>query len=87
MLVLSFLSWQKGSCQQTSLKRPNIIFIMADDHAYQAISAYGSTLIQTPNIDRIRREGVIFILHFLPFTSSFNIRHSIFAFAWSTISS
>src|SRR5690606_35066391 len=40
-------------------KRPNIIFIFSDDHAYQAISAYGSTLAQTPNIDRIANEGVI----------------------------
>jgi arylsulfatase A-like enzyme len=45
-------------CQQTTT-RPNIIFIMSDDHAYQAISAYGSKLIQTPNIDRIGREGAI----------------------------
>lgn len=41
-------------------KRPNIIFIMSDDHAYQAISAYGSTLNQTPNIDRLAKEGMIF---------------------------
>lgn len=57
--VLFCLFWQKASCQQTIPGRPNIIFIMADDHAYQAISAYGSTLIQTPNIDRIGREGAI----------------------------
>ncbi|TXD81991.1 sulfatase [Subsaximicrobium wynnwilliamsii] len=44
-------------------KRPNIIFIMADDHATQAISAYGhpiSDLAPTPNIDRIANEGAIF---------------------------
>ncbi|MEL7589315.1 MAG: sulfatase [Prolixibacteraceae bacterium] len=41
-------------------KRPNIIFIMSDDHAFQAISAYGDSLIKTPNIDRIGREGVRF---------------------------
>ncbi|NQZ45873.1 MAG: sulfatase [Flavobacteriaceae bacterium] len=41
-------------------KRPNIIFIMSDDHAYQAISAYGSLLNQTPNIDRIAKEGMLF---------------------------
>ncbi len=41
-------------------ERPNIIFIMSDDHAYQAISAYGSTLISTPNIDRIAQEGMTF---------------------------
>jgi arylsulfatase A-like enzyme len=41
-------------------QRPNIVFIMADDHAFQAISAYSDELIQTPNIDRLAREGAIF---------------------------
>ena len=44
-------------------KQPNIIFIMSDDHAYQAISAYGSPLAKlapTPNIDRIAHDGMIF---------------------------
>ena len=40
--------------------RPNILFIMSDDHAYQAISAYGSELINTPNIDRLADEGIRF---------------------------
>jgi arylsulfatase A-like enzyme len=40
--------------------RPNILFIMSDDHAYQAISAYGHGLNETPNIDRIAKEGAIF---------------------------
>ncbi|MEO0894827.1 MAG: sulfatase [Bacteroidota bacterium] len=43
-----------------SQKRPNILFIMSDDHAYQAISAYSDHLIQTPNIDRIAKEGIRF---------------------------
>ncbi|EAR51140.1 mucin-desulfating sulfatase (N-acetylglucosamine-6-sulfatase) [Oceanicola granulosus HTCC2516] len=38
--------------------RPNIIFIMSDDHAAQAISAYGHGLNHTPNIDRLAAEGV-----------------------------
>lgn len=38
--------------------RPNIIFIMSDDHASHAISAYGSRINETPHIDRIAREGV-----------------------------
>lgn len=46
-------------------KRPNILFIMSDDHAYQAISAYGSGLNSTPNIDRIAREGAIFTKAFV----------------------
>jgi arylsulfatase A-like enzyme len=40
--------------------RPNIVFIMSDDHAYQAISAYSEKLIKTPNIDRIARNGIKF---------------------------
>jgi arylsulfatase A-like enzyme len=40
--------------------RPNIVIIVSDDHAYQAISAYGSKLMQTPNIDRIAKEGARF---------------------------
>jgi len=42
---------------------PNIIFIMSDDHAYQAISAYNhelGKLAPTPNIDRIAQNGAIF---------------------------
>ncbi len=46
--------------RKKSTKRPNIIFIMSDDHAYQAISAYGSKLIHTPNIDRLAKEGMKF---------------------------
>ena len=41
-------------------KRPHILFIFCDDHAYQAISAYGSDRIDTPNIDRIAKEGMLF---------------------------
>ena len=39
--------------------KPNIIFILSDDHAYQAISAYGNHLVQTPNIDRIAHGGAL----------------------------
>lgn len=38
--------------------RPNILFIMSDDHAANAISAYGSKVNQTPNIDRLADQGV-----------------------------
>src|ERR1700757_3605162 len=41
-------------------KRPNIVFIISDDHAAQAISTYGSKLIKTPNIDRLANEGMKF---------------------------
>src|SRR3546814_13538810 len=38
-------------------RRPNILFIMADDHAAKAISAYGSRIVETPGIDRIAEGG------------------------------
>lgn len=48
------------SLAQAKRKRPNILFIFTDDHAPHAISAYGSVINQTPNIDRIANEGMIF---------------------------
>lgn len=48
------------SCQQQEKQAPNILFIMSDDHAYQAISAYSDRLTETPNIDRIANEGMLF---------------------------
>lgn len=44
----------------SSNKRMNILFIMSDDHAYQAISRYGSILNLTPNIDKLANEGMLF---------------------------
>ncbi len=40
--------------------RPNIVVIMADDHAAHAIGSYGSVINRTPNIDRLAREGLRF---------------------------
>jgi len=59
--IILFLTTVFFSCN--SIKedtRPNILFIMSDDHAYQAISSYGYNLNNTPNIDRIAKEGAIF---------------------------
>ena len=44
-------------------ERPNIVYIMTDDHSYQTLSAYGgplSKVVKTPNMDRIADEGIIF---------------------------
>ncbi|MGD2005021.1 MAG: sulfatase-like hydrolase/transferase, partial [Flavobacteriaceae bacterium] len=58
LLSLIFLSLV--GCQPEQNSPPNIVFIMSDDHAYQAISAYGHQLNETPNIDRIAQEGALF---------------------------
>jgi arylsulfatase A-like enzyme len=56
------------SCEQKVISEPikeeklNVLYIMADDHAYQAISAYGNQLgklAKTPNIDRLAKEGAL----------------------------
>lgn len=44
-----------------SAARPNILYIMSDDHAAHAIGAYGSQVNQTPHLDRIAREGAVLL--------------------------
>src|SRR4029079_9334665 len=52
--------WLTGASTQGQRSgRPNIIFIMTDDHAAHAIGAYGSRVNKTPNLDRIAREGAL----------------------------
>jgi arylsulfatase A-like enzyme len=58
LLILALLSVALTAPARTA-ERPNIIFIMSDDHAAHAISAYGSRVNQTPNIDRLAREGML----------------------------
>lgn len=53
--ILSFLPLLSHAQQ-----RPNIVYIMTDDHTAQMLSAYGNSPIQTPNLDAIAHEGVLF---------------------------
>jgi arylsulfatase A-like enzyme len=47
-------------CAAGSERRPNIIYIMSDDHASHALGCYGSRINKTPNLDRIGRQGMRF---------------------------
>lgn len=58
-ICLVFLSTGLSAQTKTD-NRPNIVYIMSDDHGYQAISAYGYGLNNTPNIDRLAKEGAMF---------------------------
>lgn len=64
MLSASPADAQEPSVRQAktglSGSRPNIIFIFSDDHAPHAISAYGSRVNKTPNIDRLAKDGLLF---------------------------
>ena len=64
LLVILFLTNDAYAATQSKSDKhdgqPNILLVLTDDHALQAISAYGSRINSTPNIDRIAREGVRF---------------------------
>lgn len=63
ILPLAALSCVHGKMLAQDVARPNILYIMCDDHAMQAISAYGSPiskLAPTPNIDRLAQRGMLF---------------------------
>ena len=58
--MLAFLGAGATGLAAPGRPQPNILYIMADDHAAHAISAYGSRINQTPNIDRVATAGVRF---------------------------
>ena len=68
MNMKTFLTFAAGflalggllSAADSKPARPNILFIMSDDHAYHAISAYSGRVNQTPHLDRLAREGIRF---------------------------
>lgn len=58
VLLSAFATFSAGA----ATKQPNILFIFTDDHTRQAISAYNHPLklVETPNMDRIAKEGMLF---------------------------
>lgn len=55
-----FIANGSSAADNPGIKRPNIIFIMADDLGYGDLGCYGQQLIQTPNLDRLAIEGLRF---------------------------
>ena len=45
-------------------KKPNIVFILADDMGYNELGSYGGKIIETPNIDQLAKEGMKFSNHY-----------------------
>ena len=60
LIVSAFLVAWASPARSGAADRPNILYIMSDDHAAHAISAYGSRVNKTPNLDRLGKEGVRF---------------------------
>ena len=42
------------------MKRPNIVFVLADDHGAWATGCYGNTEVKTPTLDRLAKEGIMY---------------------------
>ena len=69
VLVAMALFASLASAQEKRLggpppRRPNIIFLLADDQCTYSVGCYGNKDVQTPNMDRLGREGVIFDNHY-----------------------
>ncbi|MFS4466501.1 arylsulfatase [Maribacter sp. 2210JD10-5] len=60
LLLVSCGAEKKDNAKPTAKKPPNILFILADDQGYGDFSAYGNTILKTPNIDNIYRESTRF---------------------------
>src|SRR5665811_237389 len=55
---------QKVTLIDAEPKKPNIVYILADDLGYGDLSVYGQTRFQTPNLDKMAGEGMLFTQHY-----------------------
>lgn len=67
LIFLAALAWTGGSqspaadpAPDTARRPANVVFLFSDDHALQAIGAYGSKINQTPRLDQLAKQGMIF---------------------------
>lgn len=58
LIIALLLLAQTAIAQQA--KRPNIIFLLTDDHRWDALGAMGNRIIQTPNLDALAKRGILF---------------------------
>jgi len=60
LVCSALLQTASASASASEQQQPNILFVFADDHATHSISAYGSKINKTPNIDKLASEGMLF---------------------------
>jgi arylsulfatase A-like enzyme len=60
LILISVLSNQEVYAQNKSTERPNIIFILTDDHRYDLLGCTGNEIIQTPHLDKLAADGILF---------------------------
>ncbi len=59
LIGISSYSFAQSSNQQKS-KHPNILFILTDDHRYDGAKALGTSALNTPNLDKLIKQGTAF---------------------------
>ncbi len=64
VIVLFLVACQPQTKQNTESAKPNIVYILADDLGYGDLSVYGQTHFQTPNLDKMAAEGMLFTQHY-----------------------
>jgi arylsulfatase A-like enzyme len=80
------------SGQAAEADRPNIVFLLTDDQRWDTLGCMGNSIIQTPNVDRLAREGVVFNNCFVTtsicmtnraciFTGQYAARHGVWSFS------
>ena len=62
-LLLLFLFFNCNNKNTPSEKRPNIIYILADDLGYGELGSYGQQIIETPHLDALAKDGMRFTQH------------------------
>jgi len=65
ILVITVLTLTNCNTESNvKVQKPNIIYILADDLGYNELGCYGQQIIETPNIDRLAKEGMVFTEHY-----------------------
>jgi arylsulfatase A-like enzyme len=64
LFTLFFCTSVKGQKTEKKNSKPNIVYILADDMGYFELSCYGGKVIETPNLDKLAQNGMIFSNHY-----------------------
>ncbi len=64
LVISGFNGYGKNKADSKEIQKPNIIYILADDLGYGDLECYGQKHFQTPNIDRMAKEGILFTQHY-----------------------
>ena len=60
IIFVCLVNFNLGSAQTQESRSPNFIFILTDDHRYDMLGITGHPLVQTPHLDQLAREGILF---------------------------